>query len=171
MAKIGLFFGTQTGNTETIAEAIQKEFGGDSVVSMHDIAQASVDDFNEYDCLIMGCPTWNVGELQSDWAGFYDDDLESVNFANKKVAYFGAGDQIGYADNFQDAIGILEEKITELGGTTVGYWSTEGYDFSESKAVKNGKFVGLAIDEDNQSELTSGRIKAWVSQLKRDFGV
>lgn len=171
MAKIGLFFGTQTGNTEILAEAIQKEFGGANVVTLHDIAQASVEDFSEYDCLILGCPTWNVGELQSDWAGFYDDDLDNVNFVNKKVAYFGAGDQVGYAENFQDAIGILEEKISELGGTTVGHWPIDGYEFNESRAVKNGKFVGLAIDEDNQSDLTASRLKAWVSQLKRDFGV
>ncbi len=171
MAKIGLFFGTQTGNTETLADAIQKEFGGANIVTLHDIAQASVEDFSAYDYLILGCPTWNVGELQSDWAGFYDDDLGNVSFVNKKVAYFGAGDQVGYAENFQDAIGILEAKISELGGTTVGYWPVEGYEFNESKAVKNGKFVGLAIDEDNQSDLTTSRIKAWVRQLKRDFGV
>ena len=81
------------------------------------------------------------------------------------------GDSIGYADNFQDALGILEEKITELGGTTVGYWSTDGYDFNESKALKNDNFVGLALDEDNQPELTDNRIKAWVTQLKKEFGV
>ena len=28
MAKIGLFYGTQTGNTQTEAEMIQQEFGG-----------------------------------------------------------------------------------------------------------------------------------------------
>ena len=43
------------------------------------------------------------------------------------------------------------------------------YDFSESKAVKNGKFVGLAIDEDNQSDLTEERVKTWVAQIKREF--
>ena len=171
MAKIGLFFGTQTGNTQTIAETIQKEFGGSNVVELHDIASADSDDFSAYDCIIIGCPTWNVGELQADWEGFYDDELDNMDFGGKKVAYFGAGDQVGYADNFQDAIGILEEKISERGGTTVGYWSTEGYDFSESKAVRDGKFVGLALDEDNQSDLTDSRIKAWVAQLKSEFGM
>lgn len=101
----------------------------------------------------------------SDWEGLYDE-LDSINFQGKKVAYFGAGDQVGYADNFQDTMGILEEKISQLGGKTVGYWSADGYDFNESKALKNGKFVGLAIDEDNQSELTSNRVKTWVSNLK-----
>lgn len=170
MAKIGLFFGTQTGNTQTIAEQIQKEFGGESVVELIDIADAGPEDFEPYSYVIVGCPTWNIGELQSDWEGFYDD-LDAIAFSGKKVAYFGAGDQVGYADNFQDAMGILEEKISSLGGTTVGYWSVEGYDFNESKAVRDGKFVGLAIDEDNQSDLTDERVKSWVAQLKREFGL
>lgn len=170
MAKIGLFFGTQTGNTQSIAEMIQAEFGGDSVVEMIDVADAQLSDLESYECLIIGCPTWNIGELQSDWDGLYNE-LDSVSFNGKKVAYFGPGDQVGYSDNFQDAMGILEEKISSLGGSTVGNWSTEGYDFSESKAVKNGKFVGLALDEDNQSELTEERIKKWVAQIKPEFGV
>jgi flavodoxin I len=168
MAKIGLFYGTQTGNTQAAAETIQNEFG--SAVELHDVANASAEDFADYDCIIIGCPTWNIGELQADWEGLYDE-LDDVDFSGKKVAYFGPGDQVGYADNFQDAMGILEEKISGLGGTTVGHWSTEGYDFAESKAVKNGKFVGLALDDDNQSELTDSRIKQWVSQLKSAFGV
>lgn len=171
MAKIGLFYGTQTGNTQTVAELIQKEFGGSDLVDLYDISQAEASDFANYQYVIVGCPTWNVGEMQGDWDGFYNDELENIDFSGKKVAYFGAGDQIGYADNFQDAMGILEEKISEQGGNTVGYWPIEGYEFNESKALKNGKFVGLAIDEDNQSEMTNSRIKAWVSQLKREFGV
>jgi flavodoxin I len=170
MSKIGLFFGTQTGNTETIAEQIQKEFGGESIVALNDVSQAEASDLNEYNCLIIGCPTWNIGEMQSDWEGLYDE-LDNVDFNGKKVAYFGPGDQVGYADNFQDAMGILEEKISGLGGTTVGHWSTDGYDFTESKAVKNGKFVGIALDEDNQPELTDKRVKVWVSQLKSELGV
>jgi flavodoxin I len=170
MTKVALFFGTQTGNTEMITEMIQQKLGGETVVTLHDVAQAGPSDFENYDCLIIGCPTWNIGELQSDWEGIYDD-LDDVDFNGKKVAYFGAGDQIGYADNLQDAMGILEEKIASLGGTTVGYWPTEGYDFNDSKALRNGKFVGLAIDEDNQSDLTASRVETWAAQLKSEFGL
>lgn len=170
MANIGLFYGTQTGNTQTIAELIQKEFGGASVVDLHDIASAEPSDFAPYSYIIVGCPTWNVGELQSDWEGFYDE-LDAISFEGKKVAYFGAGDQVGYAENFQDAMGILEERIAALGGKTVGYWSADGYDFNESKAIRDGRFVGLAIDEDNQSDLTDSRIRSWVAQLKQEFSV
>ncbi len=68
-------------------------------------------------------------------------------------------------------MGILEEKISQRGGKTVGYWPTEGYDFENSRALKNGKFVGLALDEGSQSDLTDERIKTWVAQLKTEFGL
>ncbi|MBD2253868.1 flavodoxin FldA [Nostoc parmelioides] len=167
--KIGLFYGTQTGKTESVAEIIRDEFG-DSVLELNDVSQAELNDFDDYQYLIVGCPNWNIGELQSDWEGIYQK-LNDTDFNGNIVAYFGTGDQIGYGDNFQDAIGILEEKISQRGGKTVGYWSSEGYDFNDSKALRNGKFVGLAIDEDNQSDLTDERIKSWVSQLKREFGL
>lgn len=170
MSKIGLFYGSTTGNTETAAETIQKEFGGESVVKLHNITDVESGDFEGYDCLIIGCPTWNIGELQADWEG-YIDELDGIEFNGKKVAYFGVGDQVGYTDNFLDAIGILEEKISSLGATTVGYWPTDGYDFEGSKATKNGNFVGLGLDEDNQSELSEKRIKEWVAKLKQEFGV
>ncbi|MBC6475411.1 MAG: flavodoxin FldA [Hormoscilla sp. GM102CHS1] len=170
MAKIGLFYGTQTGNTESAAQEIQKEFGGEDVVALHDMAEVEDSDFGNYQYIIIGCPTWNVGELQADWEGYFDE-LDNIDFSGKKVAYFGPGDQVGYADNFLDAIGILEEKISSLGGTTVGYWPTDGYEYSESKALRDGKFVGLALDDDNQSELTETRIKTWVAQIKSEFGV
>lgn len=171
MSKIGLFYGTQTGYTQTAAEMIQKEFGGESVVDVYDVSKVEPSDFEQYDKIIIGCPTWNIGQLQDDWDSFYENELNNIDFSGKKVAYFGEGDGNGYADSFQDAMGTLEEKISELGGETVGYWSTDGYHFSESKAVRNGKFVGLALDEDNQSELTAERIEAWVSQLKQEFGI
>lgn len=170
MTKFALFYGTQTGYTQTASEIIQKEFGGDSFVTLTDISKAESSDFEGYEYIIIGCPTWNVGELQRDWEDFYEQ-LDSIDFSGKKVAYFGEGDQVAYPDTFQDAMGILEEKISELGGETVGYWSTDSYEFTDSKAVRDGKFVGLALDEDNQSQLSNERIKTWVFQLKQEFAL
>ncbi len=169
MSKIGLFYGTQTGKTESIAEIIQEELGT-TVVTIHDMSQAEVADFNNYQNLIIGAPTWNVGELSSDWDAFFPD-LDEIDFNGKKIAYFGVGDQVGYADNFLDAIGILEEKISELGGKTVCPWPVDGYDFSESRGVRDGKFIGLALDEDNQGDLTESRIQTWVVQVQQAFGL
>jgi flavodoxin I len=171
MSQIGLFYGSTTGKTQSTAEMIQEQFGGENIVTLHDISEIEDgSEFNEYDNIIIASPTWDIGQLQSDWEGYFDE-LDNIDFSGKKIAYFGTGDQIGYPENFQDAMGTLEEKISELGGKTVGYWATDGYDFEDSKAVKNGKFVGLALDEDNQSELTDKRIKQWVTQLKTEFGI
>jgi flavodoxin I len=170
MTKIGLFYGTETGSTEVAAKVIQQEFGGDRVLTLHNIYSAEPRDFEQYECIIIGCPTWNIGELSSDWAA-YCDELQLIDFQGKKVAYFGLGDQLGYENNFIDAIGILEAKISTQGGVTVGYWSTNGYDFKQSKALRDGKFVGLALDEHHQSDLSASRIKAWVAQLKQEFNL
>ena len=167
--KIGLFYGTTTGKTEAVAEAIRDAFD-DVTIDYNDISKVDIEELNEYDCLIIGCPTWDIGELQSDWESVFSE-LDDIDFTGKLVAYFGTGDQLGYGDTFQDAMGILEEKITELGGNTVGYTDAEGYDFNDSKALHDGKFCGLALDEDNQPELTETRILAWVAQLKIEFGV
>ena len=51
----------------------------------------------------------------------------------------------------------------------VGAIPTTGYSFKGSMAVVKGKLVGLAIDEDFESELTPGRVKKWVEQLKKEF--
>merc|ERR1712115_700565 len=47
-----------------------------------------------------------------------------------------------------------------------GFTSTDGYDHSASKAERDGKFIGLMCDEDNQYDLSEDRAKAWVDQLK-----
>ncbi|MBD1857916.1 MULTISPECIES: hypothetical protein [Leptolyngbya] len=49
--------------------------------------------------------------------------------------------------------------------------SNAGYEHSQSKAVRGNPFCGLAIDEDNPSDLTDDRVQAWVTQLKPDFGI
>ncbi|MBE9075824.1 flavodoxin FldA [Romeria aff. gracilis LEGE 07310] len=170
MAKIGLIYGSTTGKTMDVAEQIQAALGGDAVVDLKDIAEIEPSALAEYEYLIIGCPTWNIGELQDDWAGVIDE-LDDIDFSGKTVAYFGTGDQVGYADNFQDAMGILEEKISKLGGKTVGYWPTDGYEHNESLAIRDGKFCGLAIDEDNESDQTEQRIQAWTAQIKQEIGL
>jgi flavodoxin I len=169
MAKIGLFFATQTGKTEGIVDIIKDELG-EKNVDIYDMANATASDFDSYSYLFIGSPTWDIGELPSDWEAFFPE-LDAMNFSDKTIAYFGTGDQVGYADNYMDAMGILEAKISERGGKTVGHWPTTGYDFDESKAVKNGEFVGLALDEDNQGDLTETRIKQWLQIIKPIFGL
>ncbi len=167
MAKVGLFYGSTTGKTADAAEQVQSALGGNNVVDMYDIADTEVSSLAEYECLIIACPTWNIGDLQDDWEAIFDD-LDSVDFSGKTVAYFGTGDQIGYADNFMDAMGKLEAKIASLGGKTVGYWPADAYEHSESLAIREGnQFCGLALDDDNEADKSEERIQAWSAQVKQ----
>ena len=61
MAITGIFFGSDTGNTENIAKMIQKQLGKD-VADVHDIAKSSKEDLEAYDILLLGIPTWYYGE-------------------------------------------------------------------------------------------------------------
>lgn len=165
--KLGLFYGSTTGTTESAAEGIR--FLLKDVLSVYkNINAASPEDLASCDALILGVPTWDVGEMQSDWWAFFPK-LETIDFHGKKVAIFGLGDQYGYPATFLDAMGDLWKKIEERGGKLVGQWPVEGYDFSSPKPVLNGKFIGLALDPVNQGEMTDERTRKWVDQLKAEL--
>ena len=166
MAKIGIFFGSTEGNTERVVNQIQHLFGDDA--ELNNVNSASADDMQPYPYLILACPTWEIGQLQEDWDSFIDE-IENVDYAGKKVTYLGLGDADGYPDTFLDAMGIIHDRIKDKGAKFVGTWPTEGYNFTASKGVVDGKFLGLGIDEDNQKDLTAGRVEKWVAQLKTEF--
>lgn len=166
--KIGLFFGTDTGTTEIITEKIIQLIGTEWV-DKHDVYDAATSDFDRYEYLLLGLSTWYDGELQSDWEVFYDE-FKTIDFTGKKVAIFGVGDQYSYAENFVDGVGIIGKVVLENGGALFGSWSTEGYHHDHSVAeLEEGIFCGLAIDEDNQPDLTDDRIEEWVKQVLKEF--
>lgn len=170
-AKIGLIYGSDDGNTEAIAHRIQARLGEENV-DVLDVSDVTQMDFASYDQLILGIPTWDFGQIQSDWEDFWDD-VKEVGFEGKTVALFGLGDQFGYGDFFLDAMGMLHDVIVENGAKIVGHWPVEGYEFDASKALIEGEslFVGLGIDEDQQPELSASRLNKWVSQISHEFGL
>ena len=131
---------------------------------MLDIGSTNAAKINSFDTLILGTSTWYDGELQDDWDSF---DFDSLELENKKVALFGLGDQQGYGHEYCNGMGTLYERAAQKGAQIIGSgWSTDGYDFEASSAVVDGAFVGLAIDEDNEDDLTDGRVSSWVEGLK-----
>lgn len=171
MGKIGLFFGSDEGNTERVAYRIQRRLGED-VVDVMDIADVTQLEFTNYDKIILGIPTWDFGQIQSDWEEFWDD-IAAVDFSGKTVAFFGLGDQFGYGDYFLDAMGMLHDVVIKSGPDVIGHWPTEGYEFDASKAEIPGvgKFVGLALDEDQQENLSAERLNRWCAQVHREFNL
>ena len=169
MSKIGLFYGSDEGNTEGVAERIRARLGEDRV-DVHDIADVTQLEIADYQQLIFGIPTWDFGQIQSDWEEFWAD-VQEIDFSGKTVALFGLGDQFGYGDYFLDAMGMLHDVIVANGASIVGLWPTEGYEYEASKAEVEGegKFVGLGIDEDQQEELTCARLNRWCRQIAEEF--
>jgi len=164
MAKIGLFYATESGTTKKVAKLIAKEFG-EGEVTLHDVAKASADDLGKYEAIILGMPTMGMGELPEVLDTFLPN-LDEVDWGSKRVALFGLGNQEDYPDEFVDAIGIMYKKFKKKGVIPVGTWPTDGYTFTKSKAVINGAFAGLVIDHDNQEDLTPQRVKDWVGTVK-----
>lgn len=166
-AKVGLFFATSTGNTETAADWIQQKFSGD-ISDPTDIGEIDVSDLTEYDSLIVGAPTWNTGADEGRSGTAWDEVLEEIadlDLSGKKVAVFGCGDSSSYGDYFCDAIEEVYSTMKGAGATMVGAVDPSGYDFAESKSIIDGKFCGLPLDEDNESDMTEDRVAAWCTQI------
>ena len=156
--KTAIFYGSTTGTTEDIAGRVAKELGADLFNA------SEVGKVKDYDFVIFASSTWGMGELQDDWIDALEE-LKKADLSGKKVGFIGVGDQGAFGDSFVDAIGIIYDEIKDKGINLVGKTSIDGYDFSSSKAVVDDEFVGLVIDENNQSDLTDERIKNWVAKV------
>ena len=137
--KAKVIFGSTTGMTEAVAGKIAKSLGCDAVnVSAADAAAFDAE------LLVLGSSTWGVGDLQDDWAAKLDE--VKGNFAGKKVAVFGLGDSVGFADSYCVAAETIANAAKDAGATLVGEI--------------------LKIDDTNEADQTDGKIAAWVETIK-----
>ena len=167
MGKTVLFYSFNSTKTAKIAGIIHNAFTGVDI-QLVNVEEVKTEQFHDFDNLIIGVPTWFDGELPNYWDELLPA-LEDLDFSKQKIAVFGLGDQKGYPENFCDGIGLMAEFFESKGAAIVGEFPLEGYTFESSKAVKNGQFVGLPLDQENQARLTSGRIEQWVLLLKKEF--
>ncbi|MCG8582084.1 MAG: flavodoxin [Bacteroidales bacterium] len=156
-----IFYGSSLGNTQFVAEKLHAAIPGSDCLAVNDL---TVSEIVKYDNIVLGTSTWGVGNLQDDFELFVDL-LLSLDMTNKTFALFGLGDQHTYPDTFCNGMGKLYTLLIEKGWKVVGSISADGYDFSESEAQVGNELVGLALDEDNEPDLTDIRIKSWVEKL------
>jgi flavodoxin I len=167
MASIAIFYGTNQGHTRSVAERVAAAFG-EPAPALVDVKQARAVDLVAHDKLVLGAPTWGVGELDDSWEQLLPD-LADVSLDGKTVALFGLGDQRAHPESFVDSLAVLYEAATARGAQVVGDWPTDGYEFLLTSAVRDGRFVGLAIDEVSQPDLTDDRIARWVARVREAF--
>lgn len=163
MQKVGIFYGSDSSNTQHICQKVAKELGDAQVF---DVANASREEFLSFSNLILATPTYGLGELQDDWESFLGG-LSEEDFAGKVVAFIGVGDQDTYSDTFCNGVSYLYHKASKA--NRIGQIANEGYYFESTEALVDGKLVGLLLDEDNQSELSDERIAKWVAKIKSEF--
>merc|ERR1712122_264682 len=144
---------SQTGNTETCAGYIAEAAG----LEAEDVGDYGAEDLAGFDGLIVGCPTWNTGADEYRSGTAWDDlidEIKETDLSGKPVAVFGCGDSQGYGDNFCDGIEELHETFKAAGAKNLGYVDASGYEFDESKSVRDGKFLGLPLDQDNEADMS-----------------
>merc|ERR1712008_548220 len=73
----------------------------------------------------------------------------------------------GYGDNFGDVMGEFYERFSERGATMFGFTdggdaAKEEFNFSKSKAIRNGQFVGQMFDGKSQAMTRlNARLRGW----------
>lgn len=171
MKKTALIYWPKKGNVEKTAEKIAAHFDKGSL-DVFTISELDMASLASYDLLIFGGSTIGADNWEdthtSKWYTFFDN-LKNVDLKGKKVAIYGLGDQVLYPDHFVDGMAIIRDEILETGATITGAWPAEGYDFTDSKSLEDGQFIGLALDDDQQAELSDERIRVWVGKLKSEM--
>ncbi|MFC0179103.1 flavodoxin FldB [Thorsellia kenyensis] len=176
---VGIFYGSSTCYTEIAAEKIaheiektlkNKDLKENFSVSIFNTKETPLQKIEEFDCLILGISTWDFGEIQEDWLKQWHE-IGNLKLDNKIVSLFGLGDQEGYGNWFLDAMGLLYNQLNQFVIHWCGFWPTDGYNFTSVLPITEDKqlFVGLALDDDSQYELTDQRIEKWSEQVVSEW--
>ncbi|OAI14061.1 flavodoxin [Methylomonas lenta] len=172
MSKIGIFFGTDTGSTRLVAKKIYAALGTELADKPKNINRTRPEELLQYDALILGTPSYGVGDLpglavgcqEANWAEFVPY-LDGVDLSGKRIALFGLGHQERYASRFASSLIQLYRVFYGYDAQLVGSWSTEGYQFEHSDAIIDNRFVGLVLDQRGQPHLSDERINTWLQQV------
>jgi len=164
--KIGIFYGSTSGNSEAITEELEFYLKKEDI-STFNVANG-LENIKNFQNLIFVTPTYGVGELQKDWET-HEKELKAIDFTGKTVALVGLGNQYAFGESYVGAMKILYNIIMKNHGKVIGFTDTTGYLFKESEALIEDKFVGLALDEVNQSNKTPERIEKWLEKIKKEF--
>ncbi|QJC95959.1 Short-chain flavodoxin [Bacillus mojavensis] len=118
MGKILLVYATMSGNTEAMADLIEKGLQ-EAEAEVDRFEAMDIDDaelFNDYEHIILGTYTWGDGDLPDEFLELAEE-MDTLDFTGKTCAVFGSGDTA--YEFFCGAVDTLEEKIKDRGGEIV----------------------------------------------------
>ena len=164
MAVVGLFYGSDTGNTENIAKMIQKQLGND-LIDIRDICPKVAKKILKH--TISYFSVFRLGITVKH-------KLTGMIFSQRqKKSILQINSQVFSAVAIKKTMLIISVMlsapcVTSQNRTAQSLWVTGqlGYTFEASKALlEDGTFIGLCIDEDRQPELTAERVEKWCKQI------
>ncbi|MEE3693694.1 flavodoxin domain-containing protein [Campylobacter sp. CLAX-22107-21] len=161
MAKVGIVYGSNAGDTKVVAEYIGQSFDSEVI----DAKDLTIDFLTKYDKLIFTASTHGHGELQKDFKAKLDI-INEADFGGKTLALVGVGGQVKHPTTFLD--GLVEFLPLIRGARLVGATDIDGYAFKNSLSFINGKFIGLAIDYKNDKDWQT-RADKWIESIKSEF--
>lgn len=164
MKTVGIFYGTTGGKTKEVVDILASQLGDAKVFDVAD-GLAEIDNF---DNLILVSPTYGMGELQDDWAGVIDE-LAEVKMDGKVVALIGLGDAALFGANYVESMMHLYDAVEPNGAKIVGLVPTDEYDYEDSLAVVEDKFMGLPIDASYDEDEISSKLESWLERVKEEL--
>ena len=169
MIKTAIIYWPKKGNVENTAGKVAAHFNNADVFTISEVDPESL---TGYDLIIFGGSTigadsWEAAHT-TKWYSFFEA-VKKLDLSGKLGAIYGLGDQVLYPDHFVDGMAIIREEVASTGIRFIGSWPTEGYEHTDSKSVEDDHFIGLALDDDQQPELSDERISKWVEILKSAF--
>lgn len=173
MNKIALIYWPEGGNVEVIADKLIKKIGQPKILKMS-LLKLDKDALLQCNHWILGGSTvgshvWEDANDSNKWNAFFKL-LSEIDMTQKTIAFYGLGDQVLYPNHFVDGLGLLYEEFVKHNPKIVGQCPVDGYKFLESEGVIDGKFAGLALDEDNEDDKSDSRIDSWLKVIAPDFG-
>ena len=173
MSKTALFYSPEGGNVNSVTNKLGEMIGNDKV-DIIPVKEVEKGDLYKYNKIIfvgstVGADHWSNETVVDEWIEFFTK-IKEISFEKKKVAIVGLGNSVLYPAHFVDGMADLYERILKQNAKILGFVDSKDYDFTDSEAVNDdGFFCGLAIDEDNEAELTTERLEKWIFILKSDF--
>lgn len=171
MKKTALIYWPKKGNVENTAGKIAKLFEADAI-DVFTISEVDVEKLTAYDLLIFGGSTIGADNWEdthtTKWYTFFKA-VKKLDLSGKVGALYGLGDQVLYPEHFVDGMAVVRDELSSTGIRFVGSWPIEGYEHTDSKSAEGDHFIGLALDDDQQPELSDERIKQWIEILKAEL--
>jgi NAD(P)H dehydrogenase (quinone) len=138
MAKVLVCYFSKTGNTEKMAQIIAKEMEEqDLAVDLKRIEDTKVDELLEYDCIILGSPTyygsmaWQIKKLLDDSVKFHGRLKGKVGGAFSSAANVGGGNETTIQDMLN---GLLIHGMIVQGDHRGDHYGPVAIDFPDERA-------------------------------------